>query len=244
MNLLDETLGNLARDIPGATALFHDYRLDFCWHGDRSLETAARERGLEPARLVADLEVLTGARHGNARDWRRASTAELIDHILSRYHERHREQLPALIHLAQRVERVHADHPECPAGLTDHLLTMQQELENHMIKEERVLFPMLADDLHGKAQAPISVMRHEHDQHGEDVARLCRLTHDMIAPEGACNSWRSLYQDLRSFCADLMDHIHIENHILFAGLNEAAAGYVQPDPGVAPQEKHIPTAER
>ena len=33
-------------------------------------------------------------------DWREAPTGELIEHILARYHQRHREQLPELIRLA------------------------------------------------------------------------------------------------------------------------------------------------
>ncbi|MGL1180974.1 hemerythrin domain-containing protein, partial [Vibrio parahaemolyticus] len=71
-----------------------------------------------------------------------APTSALIDHILTRYHARHREQLPELIRLARRVESVHGDRPECPRGLADHLETMQQELESHMQKEEMVLFPI------------------------------------------------------------------------------------------------------
>ena len=61
----------------------------------------------------------------------KASEEELIEHILNRYHDTHRDQLPDMIRLAQRVERVHGGHPECPSGLSAHLEAMQAELKLH-----------------------------------------------------------------------------------------------------------------
>ena len=92
-----------------------------------------------------------------------ASPGDLIDHILARYHEVHRQQLPELIRLAMKVEQVHADSPDCPTGLADHLRDMRQELESHMQKEEQVLFPMLARGHGAMAVMPITMMRMEHD---------------------------------------------------------------------------------
>ncbi|QVM98921.1 hemerythrin domain-containing protein [Pseudomonas sp. SORT22] len=140
---------------------------------------------------------------------------ELIAHILTRYHDRHREQLPELIRLARRVEQVHGGHAQCPNGLADHLQDMQQELEGHMLKEEQVLFPMLQRGMGRQAGAPIQVMRMEHDQHGEALERLSLLTNDISAPEGACNTWRTLYRGLAEFREDLLQHIHLENDVLF-----------------------------
>lgn len=215
MSLLDEPLGALARSIPGATGVFNDYQLDFCCGGKHSLREAAASRGLDADAIAARLAALVAA-PANDRDWRGAGNAALIEHILERFHETHREQLPELIRLARRVEQVHGSRPECPAGLADHLASMFQELESHMLKEEQVLFPMLA---RGQLpEMPISVMRFEHDQHGEALAKLAELTHDITLPRGACNTWRALYLGLRQFREDLMQHIHLENNILFEGL--------------------------
>ena len=154
-------------------------------------------------------------------DWSREPLGRLIDHVLARFHTRHREQLPELIRLALRVEQVHAAHPDCPAGLADHLRDMQQELESHMQKEEDVLFPILAMGQGARAGAPITVMRMEHEQHGQALARLDAVTHDATPPAGACTTWRALYAGLRTLREDLMEHIHLENNILF---ERAAAG--------------------
>ncbi|CAB3878381.1 Iron-sulfur cluster repair protein YtfE [Achromobacter anxifer] len=219
MNLAEQSLGQLARSIPGATQVFHEYQLDFCCGGKKSLAEAAAQRSLDAAQIEARLAEL--ARNPSQEtDWGQASAAELVDHILARYHEVHRQQLPELIRLALKVEQVHADSPDCPTGLADHLRGMQQELESHMQKEEQVLFPMLARGHGAMAGMPIMVMRAEHDDHGVALERLLALTNGITLPRAACNTWRALYLGLRAFKEDLMAHIHLENNILF----ENAAG--------------------
>lgn len=213
---IDQSLGALARSIPGATQVFNEYRLDFCCGGKKTLREAAEAGGVD-AQLVAQrlAQLQAGFGEGDERDWRKASTTELIAHILTRFHARHREQLPELIRLARRVEQVHGDRPECPVGLADHLCAMQQELESHMQKEEQVLFPMLGQGQSARVRAPIMVMRMEHDDHGRELARMEELTQGITLPRGACNTWRALYLGLRTLRDDLMQHIHLENNILF-----------------------------
>jgi len=149
-------------------------------------------------------------------NWKSAADAELIEHILTRYHDRHRQELPELIRLSRRVELVHGGHPACPAGLSDHLETLQEELEAHMQKEERILFPMISRGMREVALGPVSMMRHEHDDHEVALKRLREITHDLELPEGACTTWRRLYQGLAGLVQDLEDHIGLENRVLFA----------------------------
>jgi len=102
-------------------------------------------------------------------------------------------------------------------GLAEHLWNMQQELESHMLKEEQILFPMLQRGMKlPQSQGPIAVMRFEHDQHGAALERMAELTNDITPPENACNTWRALYRGLEELRDDLMQHIHLENNILFA----------------------------
>ncbi|MDG9926812.1 MULTISPECIES: iron-sulfur cluster repair protein YtfE [unclassified Pseudomonas] len=212
--LLDDTLGNLACNLPGATRVFHEFHLDFCCGGAKSLRQAARERGIDAGEVAARLLALDPQDAGE-ETWREAAPAQLIDHVLTRYHAIHRQQLPELIRLAARVEQVHGRREECPNGLTELLMEMQQELESHMQKEEQVLFPMILRGAGAMAGGPISVMRFEHDQHGEALERLAELTDDIRAPAGACNTWQALYRGLNELRVDLMQHIHLENNLLF-----------------------------
>jgi regulator of cell morphogenesis and NO signaling len=212
--LLDHTLGNLACNIPGATRVFHAFHLDFCCGGQKSLRQAALERGIDALAVQEHLLALNPDDALEA-DWRKASAERLIEHLLQRYHEVHRQQLPELIRLAARVEQVHGSRAECPRGLTDLLIAMQQELESHMQKEEQILFPMIIRGGGLMAGGPISVMRYEHDQHGDALERLLELSHGLQLPEHACNTWRALYRGLEELHDDLMQHIHLENNILF-----------------------------
>jgi regulator of cell morphogenesis and NO signaling len=221
--LLDRPLGDLASAIPGATAVFHRHHLDFCCGGRQSLRAAAAGRGEDPAVVAAELAALQRQPAAGERDWRQARAGELIDHILARFHERHRAQLPELIRLASKVETVHADSPDCPRGLAGHLEAMQQDLLNHMLKEEQVLFPLLRNGSPAFVPGPVAVMRGEHDLHGVALARMVELSGGLQAPEGACTTWRALIAGLQELREDLMQHIHLENNVLFDGLTTQAA---------------------
>ena len=117
--------------------------------------------------------------------------------------------------MARKVEAVHGDKSSCPRGLADHLEHMSEELEQHMQKEEQLLFPMILGGRGRMASMPISVMEQEHQDHGRNLARMSVLAHEYVAPEEACNTWRALYLGLAELEAELMEHIHLENHVLF-----------------------------
>jgi len=55
----------------------------------------------------------------------------------------------------------------------------------------------------------------EHDKHGQNLANLRVLAFDFVLPEEACGTWRALYLGLDQLEQELMEHIHLENHILF-----------------------------
>lgn len=216
-DLLDRSIGSIACDIPGATQIFHEYKLDFCCGGHRSLRESLERRNINDPQPIFDrlAKLMATQSATDSSPWQLQSNDALIDHILLRFHQQHREDLPELIRLARRVEQVHGERSDCPKGLADHLSEMQQELESHMMKEEQILFPMLRRTSAAHVSAPISMMRFEHDQHGESLSHLEQLTHDMIAPVDACNTWQALYAGLRQLREDLMQHIHLENNILF-----------------------------
>ncbi|MEA5098578.1 MAG: iron-sulfur cluster repair protein YtfE [Burkholderiaceae bacterium] len=221
MDLLNQAIGQIACDIPGATRIFHEHKLDFCCGGNHSLRDAAAKRGVDLTVLTEQLERLREQARPE-RDWREASPGDVIEYILRRFHEHHREQLPELIRLARRVETVHADKPDCPVGLADHLAFIEQDLASHMMKEEQILFPMLLRGIYAQSIPPIARMRREHDQHGESLARLEQLTSDITPPASACTTWRALYAGLAQLREDLMQHIHLENNVLFTTVEKEA----------------------
>ena len=205
------SIGQIAVELPGATAVFRRLKLDFCCGGHLSLASAVAEKGLD---LQAVLDELSQLQRPTTPTGITEPVA-LIDHILARYHEVHRAQLPELIRMAQRVETVHRANPNVPAGLADLLEEIQQELLTHMHKEEAILFPMLKSGGNPFVGQPINVMRAEHVEHGAALEKLAALTNDATPPAGACNTWRALYGGIAQLTDDLLNHIHLENNVLF-----------------------------
>jgi regulator of cell morphogenesis and NO signaling len=58
-------------------------------------------------------------------------------------------------------------------------------------------------------------MEQEHEDHGENLAYMRALAHDFIAPPESCATWKALYLRLNRFADELMEHIHLENNVLF-----------------------------
>jgi len=213
MAFRDQPLGELALTIPRASALFRKLDLDFCCGGKQTLERAATRKELDLEAIEAELAAL--AAQPLEKDWQSAPLAEIIDHILVRYHDRHREQLPELILQATKVERVHADKPNVPNGLAKYLTMLHQELSSHMMKEEQILFPMIKRGMGTQANGPISVMESEHDDAGELLEVIKHTTNNVTPPPEACTTWKAMYNGINELIDDLMNHISLENNVLF-----------------------------
>ena len=222
--LLELTLADLAVATPSATRVFHRHGLDFCCGGRTPLAEACERGGLDAEAIAREL---TEAAEGqNAREetrWDHSSPGELIDHLLENFHEDHRAEVPRLIAMAKKVEDVHGEKPDCPTGLANHLEHMLVALEDHMQKEEQVLFPIVQEGRGALAQMPIRCMEAEHRDHGDNLARMKKLAHNYAPPAEACNTWRALYLGVEQLERDLMQHIHLENNVLFpAALKQRA----------------------
>jgi len=223
MDYTTETpLAELAVRLPAATRVFHRHGLDFCCGGRRSLAAGSLAAGLEPDAVLAEIEAEARA-DGEFVRWDERPLPELIDHILERYHAPLREELPRLLAMAEKVEAVHGDKPACPRGLAEHLAQVLEEVEQHLLKEERILFPAIVAGQ--PVHMPVHVMTQEHDEHAANLRKTRALAHDLEPPPGACTTWRALYLGLAELERELMDHIHLENNVLFprATRGEAAA---------------------
>lgn len=141
--------------------------------------------------------------------------AELTRYIETRYHARHRDQLPPLAEMSEKVENVHSGAESVPEGLSQILRRMIGEMEVHMKKEELILFPAIRRGGGPGIENPISVMRADHDDHAAEVAEIRRLTAELTLPQGACGTWTALYGGLDEFITDLEEHMRLENEVLF-----------------------------
>lgn len=209
-----DTLAALATTWAGASRVFHRYGFDFCCHGQVTLADACAKQRLPLAQVLDEVRAET-SRAPAATRWDAEPLPRLLEHIVAHFHEGHRRELPRLRQMARRVEQVHGDKPSCPRGLAALLTRIAEELEQHMQKEEQILFPLLRAGHGDRAHAPIRVMEGEHEQHGANLERIRELTDGHRPPPEACGTWRALYLGLAELEADVMQHIHLENHVLF-----------------------------
>jgi regulator of cell morphogenesis and NO signaling len=213
------SLGELVAERPGRAAVLDRLGLDYCCHGQRSLAEACDAAGLDAGAIAVVLEDVEATIVDV--DHPRGPVA-LADFIEATHHRYLHDELPALEALAAKVRVVHRHrHPELD-DVCRLVAEIHADLEPHMLKEERVLFPAIRaltggtrDFPFGTVQNPIRMMGIEHDQCGELLAQLRVAARDYTAPEDACASYRSLYARLAALEADTHRHIHLENNVLF-----------------------------
>lgn len=215
MQSTTEPVGALVTRRPAAKRVLARHGIDFCCGGKKRLSEACAEAGLDPVEILAQVAEAEADSEEPPARWDIRPLPELIAHIETRFHAPLWQELGGLVTLARVVEVAHQDEPRCPHGLADHLSGVREAVERHLWKEERVLFPMILAGRGGAARMPIRVMVEEHEDHGKNLARTRELTGDLAAPEGACESWRALYDALRRLEEDLHEHVHLENNVLF-----------------------------
>jgi len=196
--------------------------LDFCCGGAQPLKDACRERDLDPEEVLEKISSLDNeSLPSPALDMWDISTTELVDHIESTHHEYIKSATPGLLELAKKVAGVHSGrHPEL-TELEEKVMALAEDLGPHLMKEERVLFPMIRKmeatlEDGGMIEGPISVMKMEHDHVGGLLEHIDRLSGKYAVPSDGCESYRTYMEKLKEFVKDLRLHIHKENNILFA----------------------------
>jgi len=224
-----KTVRELAVEVAGATRVFEKLGIDYCCGGGKALEEACAVAGVSAEDVARSLEEIARAKEGGElKDWNAESLTQLISHIINKHHVFTREELDRLDPLLAKVCKVYADkHPELPR-IQALFQELKRELTAHMMKEEQVLFPYVAEleeasndesakplAFFGTVQNPIRMMMTEHDAAGEILRSIRKLSADFAAPADACVSYQTLYQSLEELEQDLHQHIHLENNILF-----------------------------
>jgi regulator of cell morphogenesis and NO signaling len=227
-----KTVREFAVENPAATRVFEKFGIDYCCGGSQSLEQACAKANISAYEVLDIVEMAEEATHAaqQAHDWSREPLSDLIGHIKRTHHKYTREETVRLTALLQKVCSVHGkNHPEL-FQIRAVFAGLAQELTTHLMKEEMVLFPYIErmeeaviqsepvlPAPFGSVQNPVAMMEHEHDSAGAALRAIRKASKEFTPPEDACISYQTLYQALAAFEADLHQHIHLENNILFPG---------------------------
>ena len=225
-----KTVRELALEVPGATRVLEKLGIDYCCGGNRKLGDACTAANIELEQAIDALEMAEIAARAAQpdKDWNAEPLSDLIAHIKNTHHKYTREEIARLAPLAEKVLGVHGkNHPEL-GEIRAIFADLAQELTMHLMKEEMMLFPYIErleesaiekqpvlPPPFGTVRNPVAMMMHEHDDAGSALRALRRLSNNYTAPADACVSFQTLYQALSELEADLHQHIHLENNILF-----------------------------
>lgn len=218
------TLAEIAAGDFRTAAVFNKYGLDFCCGGKKTIEEACSKKGLDSEAIVDELlkAITNDSDHLHFNDW---SADFLADYIVNNHHAYTKRIIPLILKHSEKAARVHGKtHPEL-IEIYDIFSNVAEEMNAHMAKEERILFPFIKklasganDDFtppFGSVTNPISVMVHEHNDTGDAMAKINELSSNYNTPEDLCETCRILYRELNDFEQDLHIHVHLENNILF-----------------------------
>jgi regulator of cell morphogenesis and NO signaling len=229
---ITRTVREVALENPAATSVLESLGIDYCCGGHLSFEEACAKAGKDVEtvrRRLDEASSVTATRQDKSTDWSAKPLTELIAHINGTHHVYVRAETPRLLALADKVASKHG--PAHPELLRVHAVvsSLSEELGVHMMKEEQILFPYIVrlEEAHlqhesappsccfGSVENPIRMMIFEHDNAGEALRELRKLTKNYLLPAEACASYTALFEGLKAFEADLHQHIHLENNILF-----------------------------
>jgi regulator of cell morphogenesis and NO signaling len=221
--LSESSVADVAIQYPRALAIFFKYNIDFCCGGKRSFRETCEKKGLNADMILE--EIVHSKSQANSALMRVGSwdSAFLVDFIIQNHHSYVKDVIPQLQELLDKVCSVHGeDHIELPE-IRDDFTDLANELLTHMNKEEKLLFPAIKNRARGELShvmldGPIHVMEEEHEVAGDLMKSIRQLTKQYTIPRDACPTLQLTYKKLEEFDHDLMQHVHLENNVLFERL--------------------------
>jgi regulator of cell morphogenesis and NO signaling len=226
-DLQNKKIGELVADDYRKATVFKKYGLDFCCGGGKTIEEACKNKNIDVASLLKDLELLDAENKKESTDFNSMSLTDLADYIEQVHHKYVFENLQSIQEFSDKVAKVHGAHNPETIEINKLYTETAQELAAHMRKEELILFPYIKkleralfndesiEAPFGTVRNPIAMMEHEHDSAGNNFKKIAQLSNNYTPPEYACNTYRVLYAKLKEFEEDLHKHVHLENNILF-----------------------------
>lgn len=225
-----QTLGAIVTEYPALARDLERLGLDYCCHGQRSLSDACADKGLDPDEVTRTLNSIDG---GSAQPWTGLAFGDLASHVEAVHHVYLWDEMPRLAALAAKVAEVHGSrHPEL-AEVRDTFFEIKAALEPHLTLEEQVIFPMIRAEGSGHGgseatradlEARIAKLKEEHEELGDQLEKLQKLTGGYQVPADGCASYQALYMGLKQMEDDTHLHIHKENNVMFPAVLGAPVG--------------------
>lgn len=219
------TVGEIVATDFRAASVFEQFGIDFCCGGRRSVAQACQSASVDPReveRALRDLPARSASDDSDVTQW---PLERLIGHVVSTHHAYTRTALPTIARYLAKLVAVHGQrHPEL-ARVAAAWDTLAGDLQQHMMKEERILFPYILElagsneqrpnSPFGTVENPIRMMQREHEQAGDELQLIRELTRGFMPPSDGCTTYKICFEELAQFERDLHRHVHLENNVVF-----------------------------
>jgi regulator of cell morphogenesis and NO signaling len=222
-----ETIGQIAVKDLRKAEVFKKYGIDFCCGGKKTVREVCMEKGIDATKVEHELQQVSNENKTDNNAYNEWDLDFLADYIVNTHHRYVRKYLPELRSYTLKVAQVHGDrHPEL-SEIQKLVETINEELSEHMVSEEKVLFAYVKKIVNARKKSVpldkegrnleslIEELESEHDYVGRCLDKIRALSNDYAIPEDACASYKLLYKMIQEFENDLHIHIHLENNILF-----------------------------
>lgn len=213
-DISEELVADLVTRYPQTVGVFLQHNIDFCCGGSVPLREACTRAGLDEQEIENALKHEIAHTRPAQPDVTTWSKSLLCSYIIEIHHAYVEKAIPVIRELLDTICQVHGvRHPEL-FDIARHFQALADELLQHMLKEEQILFPAIRET--GQVPpVPVLVMRDEHEHAGSLIKAIRELTSHYTPPTAACTTYRLTFERLREFDRDLMQHIHLENNVLF-----------------------------
>jgi regulator of cell morphogenesis and NO signaling len=226
-------IGDIVARVPKTSDVLKTYKIDFCCGGNRPISEAIEAHQLNEEEVLDKLNAVyheVKEAQAEMKDWVKAGYSEIIDHIINKHHAYLNTELPVISEYVTKILRVHGlNHSEL-SRVHKLFHQLKAEMDHHSIKEEMDAFPLIRDyEKDPKAEKlpligqVVTALESEHDDAGDLLKEIRRITNDFELPEDACTTYRITFQKLEELESDLFQHIHLENNILFPRVLQEAA---------------------
>lgn len=213
-----------------AADVFKKYEIEYCCGGKWPLETVCLMKGIDISELQKELKMATRnlqlPSSLSFHDW---NVDFLTDYIINVHHYYLKKTLPELKLLLDDFVEEHINkYPEL-YQLRSSYNKLYKDILPHILEEEELIFPYIKQVAHAyenkdsyaallvkTLRKPVDkLMKKEHEIVNGIIFYLRKLTGNYTTPEKACTSHRVIYSKLKELDNDLLQHIYLENNILF-----------------------------
>jgi regulator of cell morphogenesis and NO signaling len=224
-NTARQSIASLVLGNHRIVTVLEKYSIDFCCRGKMTLEDACKEKGLDLPAVLKEMEAVGAEETGKQMPFAEMTETQLVNHIVTTHHYYVKKMMPVIAGHLEKVASKHGDSFPYMLRVKELFGIIHKEMDAHMMKEETILFPRILEVEKNSRQGtlvaanyisgPIDMMEREHEDAGDMLFAIRRLTNQYTAPTGACTTFRLCLSELKEFEDDLHVHVHLENNILF-----------------------------